>query len=173
MFRNKVLAVVGGGDTACEEALFLSRFASRVLLIHRRDTLRASHIMKSRVEEKENIEMVWHAEVVDVMGDNLLHSIQVRNLLDGSLTVYPVSGLFYAIGHVPNSQFLTGSGVKGSNLIDPYGYIITEKGSTRTTVPGFFASGDVQDKTYRQAITSAGSGCMAALDASHYLQNIL
>jgi len=168
MFRNKVLVVVGGGDTACEEALFLSRFASKVLLIHRRDRLRASPIMQDRIRNNSKIEMVWNTCVIEVMGVDLLNSIRCQNVITKAYSVVGTSGLFYAIGHVPNSQCLHAFDREG--LVDDQGYIITEPGSTRTVVSGLFAAGDVADKVYRQAITSAGTGCMAALDVSDYLQ---
>lgn len=164
LFRNKVLAVIGGGDSAAEEAGHLTKFASKVLLVHRRDTLRASKIMAQRVLDNPKIEPVWNSELVEALGDKCLEAIRVRHVQTGATTDIPVSGLFYAIGHVPNTAFLA-----GQLALDETGYLKTEPGTTRTSVEGVFAAGDVQDRIYRQAITAAGSGCMAALDAERWL----
>ena len=178
MFRNQVICCVGGGDTACEEALHMTRFASQVFLIHRGPKLRASGIMQKRVFEHPLIQVILNTQVVDVFGDEKLRGVHViatnsdqKESQEKQPQQIPASGLFYGIGHTPNTAFL-----KNSNLliqVDDQGYIVTEKGSTRTSHAGVFACGDVQDKIYRQAITSAGSGCMAALDACHFLQHQL
>jgi len=164
LFRNKPLAVVGGGDSACEEASWLSKFGSKVYLIHRRDELRASKIMAQRVLSNPKIEMVWNSAVEEIYGEKLVTGLKIKNVSTGDITDLPVSGLFWAIGHVPNTQFLN-----GQVETDAEGYIKTTPGSTVTSVEGVFAAGDVQDKRYRQAITAAGTGCMAALDAEHWL----
>jgi len=164
LFRNKPLAVVGGGDSACEEASWLSKFGSKVYIIHRREELRASKIMAQRVLQNPKIELVWNSAVDEVYGEKTVTGIKVKNVVTGEIKDLPVGGLFWAIGHVPNTQF-----VKGQIATDEDGYIKTTPGSTLTNVEGVFAAGDVQDKRYRQAITAAGSGCMAALDAEHYL----
>jgi thioredoxin reductase (NADPH) len=175
LFKSVVVGVCGGGDTACEEALHLARFACQVFLIHRGDKLRASGIMQKRVYEHPLIQVVLNTQVIDVFGNEKLRGVDVVRTDVVQTNEKPdvkqiaLSGLFYAIGHTPNTQLL-----KDSNLqvkVDEYGYILTEKGSTRTNHPGVFACGDVQDKIYRQAITSAGSGCMSALDVVHFLQN--
>lgn len=173
MFRKKVIAVVGGGDSACEEALFLSRFASKVLLVHRGNKLRASFIMQKRVYDTPRIEVILNTKLVDVFGvdDKRLMGMKCMNVVDSTIFDLDISGLFYGIGHTPNTDFLKGSKININ--VDDHGYIITEKGSTLTNQPGIFACGDVQDKKYRQAITSAGSGCMSALDASEYLSTLL
>jgi len=165
IFRGKPIAVVGGGDTALEEALFLTRYASRVYVIHRRDTLRASKIMQKRAFENQKIEFLWNSIVVAAHGDTLLRRITLQSTKDDQKHELEVGGLFFAIGHVPATAFL-----KGQLLLDDQGYIITKPGTTQTSVDGVFAAGDVQDKRYRQAVTAAGSGCMAAMDAEHWLQ---
>jgi thioredoxin reductase (NADPH) len=164
IFRNKVVAVVGGGDTAAEEATHLSKFASKVLLIHRRDELRASKIMQKRVFDDPKIEPVWDTVVLEAGGGTVLENVLVKDIKSGMQRRIPVGGLFYAIGHTPNTAFLA-----GQLDLDETGYVKTEPGTTRTSVNGVFAAGDVQDRIYRQAVTAAGSGCMAALDAERWL----
>jgi thioredoxin reductase (NADPH) len=167
-FRGKPIAVVGGGDSAMEEAIYLTKFASKVTVIHRRDTLRASKIMQDKAFANPKIEFVWDSEVAEVrdVGKGEVTSIVVRNLKTGSLTELPLDGIFIAIGHTPNTDLF-----KGQLALDKTGYIVTHDG-TRTSVPGVFAAGDVQDHIYRQAITAAGSGCMAAIDAERYLEGL-
>jgi thioredoxin reductase (NADPH) len=167
-FRGRPIAVVGGGDTAMEEAIYLSKLATSVTVIHRRDTLRASKVMQDKAASIPKIEFVWNSEVADVLDvtKGEVTGIVVRNLKTGSLRELPLDGVFIAIGHVPNTGLF-----KGQLELDPAGYIITHAGS-RTSVPGVFAAGDVQDHVYRQAITAAGSGCMAAIDAERYLDGL-
>ncbi|KAL0919397.1 hypothetical protein M5K25_011489 [Dendrobium thyrsiflorum] len=170
IFRNRPIVVVGGGDSAMEEANFLTKYGSRVFIVHRRDAFRASKIMQARALSNEKIEVVWNSEVVEAYGENEggpLGGVKLKNLVTGEITNLAVSGLFFAIGHEPATKFLG-----GQLELDSDGYVVTKPGTTRTTVKGVFAAGDVQDKKYRQAITAAGSGCMAALDAEHYLQEI-
>jgi len=164
-FRDQEIAVVGGGDSALEEALFLTKFATLVTVVHRRSELRASKIMQDRAFRNDRITFAWNSVVTDVLGDGLLRGITLRNTVTGEESELPVGGLFVAIGHVPNTDLFT-----GQLDMDDAGYLITEAGSTRTNVPGVFASGDVQDHVYRQAITAAGSGCMAAIDAERWLE---
>jgi len=166
-FRGKPIAVIGGGDSAMEEATFLTRFASHVTVIHRRDTLRASKIMQDKAFDNPKISFVWDSEVVDVKDPaaGVVSAVEVRNLKTDALTTLPVDGLFLAIGHTPNTSLFT-----GQLDMDDAGYLITRAG-TRTSVPGIFACGDVQDHVYRQAITAAGSGCMAAIDAERFLEH--
>lgn len=164
IFRDKVLAVVGGGDTACEEASHLSKFGSEVLLIHRRDELRASKIMQKRVFNNPKIRMVWDTALESAHGDDLLQSLKLRNLKTGEVSTIEAGGLFYAIGHIPNTSFLAGALALHEN-----GYVKTTPGTTETSIPGVFAAGDVQDDRYRQAVTAAGSGCMAALEVEAWL----
>lgn len=166
IFRNKPIAVIGGGDSAMEEAHFLTKYGSKVYIIHRRDTLRASKIMQQRARENPKIEFVWDSAVEEAYGNErgLLGGLKVKNLKTGKITDLPVNGLFFAIGHEPASKFLD-----GQLELDEDGYIKTQPGHTTTNVPGVFAAGDVQDKKWRQAITAAGSGCMAALEAEHFL----
>lgn len=166
MFRNKPIAVVGGGDSAFEEALFLSKYASKVYLIHRRDTFRASKIMIDRAKNNSKIEFVLNSIVTKADGEELLKSITVKDTVTDKETNLDVNGLFFGIGHTPNTEFLKNSGLN----LDENGYIITT--DTKTNIPGVFAAGDVQDHKYRQAITSAGSGCIAALEAERYLETI-
>lgn len=161
-FRGHDIAVVGGGDSALEEAIFLARFAKTVTLIHRRDSLRASHAMQERARATENIKFLWNAEVTALQGEPKLTGLTLRDTETGAASKLPVTGLFVAIGHEPNSAL-----VRDQLQLDDAGYIITQ--DTRTSIPGVFACGDVQDRIYRQAITSAGSGCMAALNAQAYL----
>ncbi len=164
MFRQKALFVVGGGDSAMEEASFLTKFASKVYIVHRRDELRASAIMQERAKKNEKIEFLLSSKVTSVEGGNSVEVVKVQNLKTNEVKSYPSAGLFFAIGHIPNSAFLNGQ-VK----CDEQGYILTTPGTTQTSVQGVFAAGDVQDKKYRQAITAAGTGCMAALEAEHFL----
>jgi thioredoxin reductase (NADPH) len=166
LFRNQPLVVVGGGDTAVEEATHLTKFGSKVYLVHRRDTLRASKAMQQRAFKNAKLEMVWDTVLLDAEGADSLERVKLQNLKTGKESHLDAKGLFYAIGHTPNTAFL-----EGQVKTDEQGYIVTEPGSTRTTVRGVFAAGDVQDKRYRQAVTSAGTGCMAALDAEHFLQS--
>lgn len=163
-FRNQVLAVVGGGDTAVEEATHLTHFASKVLLFHRRGELRASAAMQRRLLANPKIEIHWNTVVEEALGDRFLEAVRVRNVISGTETTVACAGLFYAIGHVPNTDFLA-----GQLQLDAAGYIVTQPGTTQTSVPGVFAAGDVQDPKWRQAITAAGTGCMAALQAAHFL----
>ena len=163
-FRGQSIAVVGGGDTAMEEANFLTRFADKVTVIHRRKELRASKIMQDRAFANPKIEFLWDSVVVDIIGDTTVRALRVRNVLTGEETEMEFGGLFVAIGHVPSTELF-----KGQLDMLPNGYLITGEG-TRTNVAGVFACGDVQDHTYRQAITAAGSGCMAAIDAERWLE---
>ncbi|MCY4170043.1 MAG: thioredoxin-disulfide reductase [Bacteroidetes bacterium] len=163
-FRDLELAIVGGGDTAMEESLFLTRFASKVWLIHRRDSLRASKIMQQRVMEHPKIEIIWNTVVTDVLGSDEVTGVQLTNVLDSSERELAVGGFFVAIGHTPNTSLFS-SWLE----MDDLGYILTMPGSTRTNIPGVFACGDAQDHVYRQAITAAGTGCMSAIDAERFL----
>jgi len=164
LFRGKPMVVVGGGDTALEEALFLTRFATRVTVIHRRDALRASKIMQERALAHEKIEFAWNAVVDEVLGDEYVTGIRLRDVETGETRELATEALFIAIGHQPNTEAL-----KGQLELDDVGYVRVESGSTRTSVDGVFACGDVMDPTYRQAITAAGTGCMAAIDAERWL----
>ena len=164
-FRNQVIAVVGGGDSAVEEATFLTRFAEKVYLIHRRDSLRASKIMQARAEADPKLEFVWNTEVTEAVGkDGKLNHIKTKNTVTGESGTLDVTGLFIAIGHDPRNEL-----VKGQVDLDSEGYVLVKPGSTATNLPGVFACGDLVDHTYRQAITAAGSGCAAALDAERWL----
>jgi thioredoxin reductase (NADPH) len=167
-FKGKPIAVIGGGDTAMEEALFLTRFASQVTVIHRRDTLRASKIMQDKAFANPKITFEWNAEVesIDDAARGVVTAINIQNRVSGERKSLPVDGVFVAIGHTPNTSLF-----KGQLDMDPTGYLITHAG-TRTSIPGVFAAGDVQDHIYRQAITAAGSGCMAAIDAEKYLEGV-
>jgi thioredoxin reductase (NADPH) len=165
-FRDQTIAVVGGGDSAVEEATFLTKFASKVVLIHRRDTLRASKIMADRALNNPKIEMLWNTEVVDILGENKVEALALRNTLTGELSQRDFTGLFVAIGHIPRSELLI-----GQIDCDNEGYVKVEGRSTKTNLPGVFACGDLVDHTYRQAITAAGSGCQAALDAEKFLSH--
>lgn len=165
-FKNLEVAIVGAGDTACEEALYLSKICSTVHMLVRRDEMRASKIMQERVEKTSNIILYWNTETVEVLGETKVESVKVRNNKTGKESVIPVSAFFVAIGHTPNSAIF-----KGQLEMDDQGYIITQNGSTKTNIEGVFASGDVQDRIYRQAVTAAASGCMAALDAERYLSS--
>lgn len=164
IFRDKELYVIGGGDTAAEEATFLTKYGSKVYVVHRRDQLRASKTMAERLLANEKIEMVWDSVLLEVLGEGKLEQVKIQNVKTNEESVHPASGLFYAIGHKPNTEFLG-----GQIDLDDTGYIKTTPGTTLTKVPGVFACGDVQDKVYRQAVTAAGSGCMAALEAEKYL----
>ncbi len=163
-FRDVDVAVVGGGDTAMEEALFLTRFATRVYVIHRRDELRASKIMQERAFANDKIEFIWDTEVTSVLGEKEVEGIEIKNRNSGVVQTLPVKGFFVAIGHKPNTDIF-----KGQVTMDEQGYIITQPGSTYTNVEGVFACGDAQDHVYRQAITAAGTGSMAAIDAERWL----
>lgn len=164
IFRNQVLAVVGGGDTAAEEATHLTHFASKVLLFVRKDYLRASKAMQERVLNHPKIEVHWQSEVLEALGDTMLRQLKIKNNQNQQVNVVAVGGLFYAIGHNPNTLFLD-----GQLDCDEQGYVKTNPGTTQTNIKGVFACGDVQDRIYRQAITSAGTGCMAALEVEKVL----
>ena len=163
-FREKVIAVVGGGDSAMEEANFLTRFASKVFVIHRRDSLRASKIMVERANANPKIEFIWNTEVIDVLGEDKVSGLKLRNLVSGEESEKDFDGLFVAIGHLPRSELLV-----NQIDLDGEGYVKVDGRSTRTNQKGVFACGDLVDHTYRQAITAAGSGCQAALDAERFL----
>ena len=166
-YKNQEVAVVGGGDTACEEATFLSNICSKVYLIVRRDELRASQIMRDRVMKNPKIEILWNHKPIEILGDNQgVNGVMLENTKTGDLKQIAVTGFFLAIGHHPNSDMF-----KGVIDTDANGYIITKNGTTHTNIPGVFAAGDVQDSIYRQAITAAGSGCKAAMDAEKFLIN--
>jgi thioredoxin reductase (NADPH) len=165
-FRGKDIAVVGGGDSAMEEAIFLTKFADKVTIIVRRDSLRASKIMQERAMKNPKIEFLWNSVVVDLNGEKSLESAVIESTIDKTRSTLQVTGMFVAIGHVPNTDVF-----KGILTTDEQGYIVTEGKSSRTNVEGVFACGDVQDHTYRQAITAAGSGCMAAIDAERWLES--
>ena len=164
-FRGQEIAVVGGGDSAIEEASFLTKFASKVTLVHRRDQLRASKIMQDRALSNPKIEMVWNTVVDDLLGEHKLEGAVLRNLRTGATSTLPVTGMFVAIGHRPNTDLF-----KGVLDMEDSGYLITRPGSSYTNLDGVFACGDVQDHTYRQAITAAGSGCVAAIDVERWLE---
>lgn len=168
-FRNKELVVIGGGDTAAEEATFLTKFASKVHIVHRRDKLRASQAMQERLFANSKINIIWDSVLISVIGHGKFEGVKLQNVKTHQETILPAGGLFYAIGHLPNTEFLD-----QQIELDETKYIKTKAGTTQTNVEGVFACGDVQDKIYRQAITAAGSGCMAALEAEKYLhQNTL
>jgi thioredoxin reductase (NADPH) len=164
LFRNKPMAVVGGGDTAMEEALFLTRFATKVTVIHRRGELRASKVMQERALHHEKIEFAWHSEVDEVLGDEFVTGVRLRDVRDQSTRDIEIEALFVAIGHVPTTALF-----KGQLDMDDASYLKTEAGTTRTSIEGVFACGDVADPIYRQAVTAAGTGCMAAIDAERWL----
>jgi thioredoxin reductase (NADPH) len=164
-FRNQRLAVVGGGDSAMEEATYLSKFASEVVILHRRDSFRASKVMADRALTNPKIRVEWNTEVIDVMGDDFITGLKLRDTVSGQTRELSVAGLFVAIGHTPNTDFL-----KGQVALHPAGYIVTPSPwRTCTSVPGVFAAGDAMDSYYRQAITAAGTGCMAALEAERWM----
>lgn len=163
-FRDQTIAVVGGGDSAVEEAVFLTKFASKVVLIHRRDSLRASKIMADRAAANPKIEFLWNTEVIDVLGDVKVSGLKLRNTVNGVESERAFTGLFVAIGHIPRSELITKQVTLNSE-----GYVEVDGSSTRTNIAGVFACGDLVDHTYRQAITAAGSGCQAALDAEKFL----
>ena len=165
-FRDQDIAVVGGGDSALEEALFLTKFARSVTLVHRRDELRASKIMQERAFANDKIRFAWNSVVVDLVGDATVEGLQIRDVMTDEVQVLPVTGVFVAIGHKPNTDLF-----KGQLEMDGAGYLITKGRSSYTNVEGVFACGDVQDHTYRQAITAAGSGCSAAIDAERWLEH--
>jgi thioredoxin reductase (NADPH) len=165
-FRDQTIAVVGGGDSAVEEATFLTKFASKVVLIHRRDSLRASKIMAERALSNPKIEMLWNTEVVDVLGAEKVEALSLKNTVTGEVSKRDFTGLFVAIGHDPRSEL-----VKGQITLDAEGYVIVEGRSTQTNLEGVFACGDLVDHTYRQAITAAGTGCQSALDAEKFLSH--
>jgi len=166
-FRGKKVVVVGGGNTAVEEALFLTNFASRVTLVHRRDRLRAEKILQDRLFHNDKIDVVWDHVVEEILGQDApkaVHGVRLRHVRTGATSDLPADGVFIAIGHTPNTQLF-----RGQLEIDADGYIVTRPDSTATSIPGAFAAGDVQDKVFRQAITAAGTGCMAALEAERFL----
>ncbi len=163
-FKDKKVVVVGGGDSAMEEALVLAKFATTVTVIHRRDTLRASKIMQRRAQENKKISFIWDTVIEEVLGQDLVEGIRIKNLKTGEVQQMPIDGVFVAIGHTPNTKFLEGSGIE----LDEKGYVKIYDGS-RTNIEGVFVAGDVHDHVYRQAITAAGAGCKAAMDAERYL----
>jgi len=164
LFRNKPMAVVGGGDTALEEALFLTRFATKVTLVHRRDELRASKIMQERARANDKIEFAWNSVVDEIVGDDFVTGLRLKDVKSGETREIPVEAVFIAIGHKPNTDLL-----QGQLELDDVGYIKAEAGTSRTSVEGVFACGDAMDPVYRQAVTAAGTGCMAAIDAERWL----
>jgi thioredoxin reductase (NADPH) len=171
IFKNNVVSVVGGGDSACEEAIFLTKYASKVLVLVRRDQLRASKVMADRLLQHPKIQVLWNTIPIQAKGNGkLLTSLIVSNTISGQTSDLPVNGLFYAIGHEPNTKLLLKNETESWIDLDKDGYIKTVPGTSLTSLPGVFAAGDVQDKRYRQAITAAGSGCMAALDCERWLE---
>jgi thioredoxin reductase (NADPH) len=163
-FRGKEVAIVGAGDTAAEEALYLSKLCTTVHMFIRREEMRASKVMQERVQRTPNIKVYWNTNTDEILGENKVESVRVKNVKTGELQTIPISGFFVAIGHQPNSDIF-----KGWLDMDEAGYLKTVPGTSKTNIEGVFAAGDVQDKIYRQAVTAAGSGCMAALDAERYL----
>ncbi|MGB9357996.1 MAG: thioredoxin-disulfide reductase [Acidimicrobiia bacterium] len=166
-FRDREIAIVGGGDSAMEEALFLTKFASKVTIVHRRDEFRASKIMAQRAIDHPKIEVMWNTTVDEVLGDDLVTGLKVTDTTTGEQSVLPVEGFFLAIGHDPNTSIF-----QGQLELDVAGYIVTESGSTVTSIPGVFAAGDVVDHYYQQAVTAAGMGCQAAIDVEHWLDRV-
>ena len=164
-YRDQEVAVVGGGDTAMEEASYLTKFASKVYVIHRRDSFRASKTMQSRVLDNPKAVPVWNSVVVDVVGENFIEAIVLENVVTKELSTLPVKGLFIAIGHSPATKFLQGAGIE----FDEKGYVLLRNRSSHTNIEGVFAAGDVADSAYRQAITASGMGCQAAMDAERWL----
>ncbi len=166
-FRGGRVIVVGGGDTAMEEAIYLTRFATEVIVVHRRDTLRASKVMQDRATANPKIRFIWDHEIVEVLGvrDRKVSGVKLRHVTTGAIQELPIDGVFVAIGHKPNTAFL-----QSQLATDARGYVIVEPGTARTSVPGVFAAGDVADAVYRQAVTAAGTGCMAAIDAERWLE---
>ncbi|MBX9733363.1 MAG: thioredoxin-disulfide reductase [Chitinophagaceae bacterium] len=163
-FKGKEVAIVGAGDTAAEEALYLSKLCTTVHMFIRKDKMRASKVMQERVLNAPNIKVYWNTETDEILGEQKVSGVRIKNVVDGTTQEIPISGFFVAIGHQPNSDIF-----KGFIDMDETGYILTQPGTTKTNIEGVFAAGDVQDKNYRQAVTAAGSGCMAALDAERYL----
>jgi thioredoxin reductase (NADPH) len=166
-YKNQDVAIVGGGDTAIEEATYLAKICSNVTMLVRKDHFRASKAMQNRLANFDNINVLFNHEIDEVIGENVVEGIKIKNNLNNEVSEIKITGLFIAIGHSPNTDIF-----KGSVEMDDSGYILTDKISTKTNIPGVFAAGDVQDKDYRQAITAAGTGCMAALDAERYLQEV-
>ena len=166
-YKNQDVAIVGGGDTAIEEATYLAKICNTVTMLVRKDHFRASKAMQNRLSNYNNIKVLFNHEVIEVMGENVVDGLKIKNNLTNDLSELEITGLFIAIGHSPNTDIF-----KGIVDMDDSGYILTDKISTKTNIPGVFAAGDVQDKDYRQAITAAGTGCMAALDAERYLQEV-
>ena len=170
-FKNLEVIVVGGGDTAMEEATFLTRFASKVTVVHRRDTLRASKIMQEKAHKNPKIQFIWDSAVEEILGTNVdgkksVTGVRLKNLKTGDSSVFRTDGVFVGIGHQPNTELF-----QGMLDLNPVGYVVTKPGSSQTNIPGVFAAGDVADSVYRQAITAAGTGCMAAMDAERFLEN--
>ncbi|MDJ1470462.1 thioredoxin-disulfide reductase [Cytophagaceae bacterium DM2B3-1] len=163
-YRGKEVAIVGAGDTACEEALYLAKLCTKVHMLVRKETMRASKIMQERVKATANIEVHWNTETEEILGDNVVTGVKVKNNQTGEYSEIPVDGFFVAIGHQPNTSLF-----KGQLDMDEADYLVTKPGSTKTNIPGVFACGDVQDRQFRQAITAAGTGCMAALEAERFL----
>lgn len=166
-YKNQDVAIVGGGDTAIEEATYLAKICSKVSMLVRKDHFRASKAMQNRLANFDNIEVLFNHEIEEVIGESVVEGIKIKNNLNNEVSVLKITGLFIAIGHTPNTDIF-----KGLVEMDDSGYIITDKTSTKTNIHGVFAAGDVQDKDYRQAVTAAGTGCMAALDAERYLQEV-
>lgn len=167
LYRDKIAAVIGGGDSAMEESLALYKFAKKIYIIHRRDAFKASKIMQDRILKlKDKIEIIWNTDVVEVKGNKFVESIKIKNLKTGKISEIKTDGMFLAIGHIPNTAIF-----KGIVGLDEHGYIITDK-LGKTNVDGIFAAGDVQDSVFKQAVTSAGTGCMAALNAEKYIENL-
>ena len=166
-YKNQNVAIVGGGDTAIEEATYLAKICNNVTMLVRKDHFRASKAMQNRLSNYDNIKVLFNHEVMEVMGENVVDGLKIKSNLNNDVSELKITGLFLAIGHSPNTDIF-----KGIVDMDDSGYILTDKTSTKTNIPGVFAAGDVQDKDYRQAVTAAGTGCMAALDAERYLQEI-